>query len=73
MSDHAEFTGVTMQILKRIRRFEGTNWYQSLTEGNQPGFGRIMGAAFRGAEELPELNTETRQAQQLAGRGRCRQ
>ena len=59
VSDHAEFTGVTMQILEKNPRFEGTNWYQSLTDGNRPGFGRIMGAAFRGAEVLPELNTES--------------
>ncbi len=58
VTDHAEFTGVTMQILNHDPQFEGTGWYQSLTEGNRPGFGRILGAAFRGAEALPELNTE---------------
>lgn len=57
VSDHAEFTGVAMEILNRNPQFEGTNWFQLLTEGNRPGFGRIMGAGFRGAEELPELNT----------------
>jgi len=50
VADHAEFTGVTMQLLNRNPQFEGTNWYQSLTEGNRPGFARIMGAGFRGAE-----------------------
>ena len=57
VADHAEYMGVPMQILSKAPEFEGTNWYQSLTEGNRPGFGRIMGAGFRGTEPLTELNT----------------
>ena len=58
VSDHAEYMGVTMQLLGNDPRFEGTNWYESLTEGNRPGFGRLMASGFRGTESLPELNSD---------------
>lgn len=58
VSDHAEYMGVTMQLLNKDSQFEGTNWYESLTTGTKAGFSRIMGSGFRGAENLPELNTE---------------
>src|SRR5512139_500804 len=58
VTDHAEYMGVTMEILNKDPAFEGTNWYETLTTGNKPGFGRIMGSGFRGVENFPELNTE---------------
>ena len=58
VADHAEYTGVTLQILQKHPAFEGTNWYQQLTEGTRAGFNRIMGSAFRGAENFPELNSD---------------
>jgi hypothetical protein len=58
VTDHAEYMGVTMQLLNKDSQFEGTNWYETLTTGSKPGFSRIMGSGFRGAEYLPELNTE---------------
>jgi Protein of unknown function (DUF3604) len=60
VSDHAEYMGVTRAMLDKHPDFEGTNWYESLTSGNRPGFDRLMGAVFRGAAPLPELNSEPR-------------
>ena len=68
VADHAEYMGVPMQILNRAPEFEGTNWYQSLTEGNRPGFGRIMGSGFRGAEDAAGAELRGAEARQL-GRG----
>jgi len=58
VTDHAEYMGVTMEILARDPQFEGSNWYESLTNGTKSGFTRIMGSGFRGVENFPELNTE---------------
>lgn len=58
IADHAEYMGVTMEILSKAPEFEDSNWYASLTEGSKPGFTRLMGSAFRGTEALPELNSE---------------
>lgn len=60
VSDHAEYLGVTMQILNQDPDFSETDWFQSLTEGDRPGFERLMGSVFRGGGLLPELATEER-------------
>lgn len=57
VTDHAEYMGATMQILSGNPDFEGTNWYKELTEGDKPGFSRIMGSVFRGTGEIGELNS----------------
>lgn len=59
VSDHAEYMGVTRAMLDKHPEFEGTNWYESLTTGNRPGFDKLMAGVFRGAAPLPELNSET--------------
>ena len=58
VSDHAEYLGVTIQILQDKEPFAGTGWKEQLTEGDRPGFSKIMGSAFRGPEVFEELNTD---------------
>ncbi len=59
VSDHAEYMGVAANILRRHPQFENSNWYQQLTEGDRPGFTKLMASVFRGGETLAELNVES--------------
>ena len=60
VSDHAEYMGVVMQILNKDPRFDGTDWYKSLTDATKSGITRIMGSGFSGrGGVIAELNTDS--------------
>ena len=58
VSEHAEYLGVIMQILHDEKPFAGSPWKKQLTEGERPGFAKILRSGFYGPEVYQDLNTD---------------
>lgn len=57
VADHAEYLGIAMMILDPKGPFKNTEWPESLTMPQTPGFSKIMRSAFSGPEVIADLNT----------------
>ena len=59
VTDHSEYMGVAIELIKQDKRFAGTDWYKQAQSDNISWLTRIMGSGFSGrGGVIPELNTE---------------
>lgn len=59
VTDHSEYMGVVMGLINKDSDFEGTNWFETMGDGNQAEISRIMGSGFSGrGGTFNELNSD---------------
>lgn len=57
VTDHAEYMGVVMDILRKDPLLAGSEWASKITETDNSGMRQLMSAGLRGGSYYPELNT----------------
>jgi hypothetical protein len=58
VTDHSEYMGVVIDIINHDKRYEGTEWFKSMANGERAEVSKIMGSGFSGrGGTFAELNT----------------